>query len=292
MITGYSRPYWKIRYCRQNGKNHSCERRQDDVASRNEEENAPHFPPLATLLRVEGHIFYSGIGGCTRRRSPRYITLAPSFGLVPARAERRRFSLALDLAEVFKPIIIDRTNIQPDKQRIIKEDQHFNLELRLCYLSDDGRRVFLQDYEKRSQSLFTTRTEEARVIPEIDQVGGLRTRKTSSRRGEVQRIPEQVVDRLRIITYDIAVERLPKVYHIMKQYLNWIQKSAFEGDLETGTARGSEVEGVQVIDSSKDCIVVFWMDNPKWLDRVVWGREKGLTDSVIIEQIILHKVRT
>ena len=84
-----------------------------------------------------------------------------------------------------------------------------------------------------------------------------------------------------IIVYDIAVERLPKVYHIMKQYLNWIQKSAFEGDLKPGTVRGSEVEGVQVIDSSKDCIVVFSMDNPKWLDRVVWGREKGLTDSVI-----------
>ena len=61
----------------------------------------------------------------------------------------RRFSLALDLAEVFKPIIIDRTIFNLINNRIIKEDQHFNLELSSCYLSDDGRRVFLQEYEKR-----------------------------------------------------------------------------------------------------------------------------------------------
>ena len=84
-----------------------------------------------------------------------------------------------------------------------------------------------------------------------------------------------------IVAYDIAVERLPKVYHIMKQYLNWIQNSAFEGDLSVGQLEEMRLKVFKVIDPLSDCIVVFTMDNPKWLDRTVWGREKGFTDSVI-----------
>lgn len=84
-----------------------------------------------------------------------------------------------------------------------------------------------------------------------------------------------------IVAYDIAVERLPKVYHTMKQYLNWIQNSAFEGDLTPGQLEELRLKIYKVIDPLRDCIVVFSMDNPKWMDRSVWGREKGLTDSII-----------
>ena len=84
-----------------------------------------------------------------------------------------------------------------------------------------------------------------------------------------------------IVAYDIAVERLPKVYHIMKQYLNWIQNSAFEGDLTPGQLEEMQLKVHKVIEPSTDCIVVFSMDNPKWFEREVWGREKGFTDSVI-----------
>ncbi len=84
-----------------------------------------------------------------------------------------------------------------------------------------------------------------------------------------------------IIAYDIAVERIPKVYHIMKQYLNWIQNSAFEGDLSPGQLEELRINVHKVIDPSTDCIVVFSMDNPKWLDRTVWGKEKGQTNSII-----------
>jgi CRISPR-associated protein Cas2 len=84
-----------------------------------------------------------------------------------------------------------------------------------------------------------------------------------------------------IVAYDIAVESLPKVYHIMKQYLNWIQNSAFEGDLTPGQLEELRLKICDIIDPLRDCIVVFSMDNPKWLERSVWGREKSLTDSII-----------
>lgn len=67
----------------------------------------------------------------------------------------------------------------------------------------------------------------------------------------------------------------------MKQYLSWIQNSAFEGDLTPGQLEELRLKVFKAIDPSSDCVVVFSMDNPKWLDRTVWGREKGLTGSVI-----------
>ena len=84
-----------------------------------------------------------------------------------------------------------------------------------------------------------------------------------------------------IIAYDISIERLPKVYHIMKQYLNWIQNSAFEGDLTAGQLEELKIKVGKVINESTDCIVVFTMENPKWLERAVWGKEKGQMGSII-----------
>jgi CRISPR-associated protein Cas2 len=84
-----------------------------------------------------------------------------------------------------------------------------------------------------------------------------------------------------IIAYDISVERLPKVYQIMKQYLNWIQNSAFEGDLTPGQLEELKLKIFKIIDPVLDCIVVFSFENPKWLDKVVWGRSKGDTNSII-----------
>jgi CRISPR-associated protein Cas2 len=84
-----------------------------------------------------------------------------------------------------------------------------------------------------------------------------------------------------IIAYDIGVERLHKVYLVMKQYLNWIQNSAFEGDLSLGQLEELRVKVMKVIDEDQDSIVVFLVSNPEWIDRKVWGRERGLTESII-----------
>jgi CRISP-associated protein Cas1 len=51
----------------------------------------------------------------------------------------RRYSLALDISEVFKPIIVDRVIFNLINNRIIKEE-HFLEELNFCYLKEQGRR--------------------------------------------------------------------------------------------------------------------------------------------------------
>lgn len=77
-----------------------------------------------------------------------HTQLHPSISYLHEPGERR-FSLALDLAEVFKPIIVDRAIFNVINNRIIKPDEHFALELNSCYLNDEGRKLFLQEYERR-----------------------------------------------------------------------------------------------------------------------------------------------
>jgi CRISPR-associated protein Cas1 len=60
----------------------------------------------------------------------------------------RRYSLSLDISEVFKPIIVDRVIFSLINNRIIKEE-HFLEELNSCYLNEPGRRTFLAEYQKK-----------------------------------------------------------------------------------------------------------------------------------------------
>lgn len=60
----------------------------------------------------------------------------------------RRFSLSLDIAEVFKPIIVDRVIFKLINNRMIDE-RHFLKELNYVYLNEKGKRLVLEEYENR-----------------------------------------------------------------------------------------------------------------------------------------------
>jgi CRISPR-associated protein Cas2 len=84
-----------------------------------------------------------------------------------------------------------------------------------------------------------------------------------------------------IVVYDIGIERLDSVRHILKQYLTWIQNSAFEGEISQGKLEEVHSLISHIIDKEKDSIVVYSINNPAWLGKQTWGREKGTTDNVI-----------
>ncbi len=60
----------------------------------------------------------------------------------------RRFTLNLDVAEVFKPIIVDRVIFYLLNKGVMKSN-HFSEELRGIYLTEKGRSVFVEELEKR-----------------------------------------------------------------------------------------------------------------------------------------------
>ena len=60
----------------------------------------------------------------------------------------RRFSLALDVAEIFKPLLVDRTIFSLLNKKQIKASD-FRSEVSRCVLKDSGRKTFIRVYEEK-----------------------------------------------------------------------------------------------------------------------------------------------
>lgn len=60
----------------------------------------------------------------------------------------RRFSLSLDLSEVFKPFLGDRTIFKLLNKGVLTKE-HFRKEVNYCLLNDEGKRLFLRDFDER-----------------------------------------------------------------------------------------------------------------------------------------------
>lgn len=60
----------------------------------------------------------------------------------------RRFSLSLDLAEIFKPILTDKTIFYLINKKIIDKNS-FSEEVNVYTLNEKGKRAFLEEFERR-----------------------------------------------------------------------------------------------------------------------------------------------
>lgn len=65
-----------------------------------------------------------------------------------------RFSLSLDISEVFKPIITFKTIFYLVNNRKIQVEKHFEKSLNYCILNQEGRKIFINAFEERLDSLF------------------------------------------------------------------------------------------------------------------------------------------
>lgn len=59
----------------------------------------------------------------------------------------RRFSLALDIAEIFKPILSDRLILKLIDLKILNEE-HFEKTLEFAYLKEEGRKIFVKFFDE------------------------------------------------------------------------------------------------------------------------------------------------
>ena len=60
----------------------------------------------------------------------------------------RRYSLALDIAEIFKPVIIDRVIFKVLNKKEIQE-KHFDRKLNKCLLNQSGKKIFVKAIEDK-----------------------------------------------------------------------------------------------------------------------------------------------
>ncbi len=65
-----------------------------------------------------------------------------------------RFSLSLDMCEVFKPIIVFRTIFDLVNNKRLQVEKHFDKKVNYCLLNEDGRKIFVEAFEQRIESVF------------------------------------------------------------------------------------------------------------------------------------------
>lgn len=65
-----------------------------------------------------------------------------------------RFSLSLDLSEVFKPVIVYKTIFDLVNNRKLQVSKHFDKKVNYCLLNEDGRNIFISAFEERMESIF------------------------------------------------------------------------------------------------------------------------------------------
>ena len=65
----------------------------------------------------------------------------------------RRYSLSLDVAEIFKPIIVDRTIFRVLNRKEIQA-KHFDNKLNKCLLNSTGKKIFIKALEERLEETF------------------------------------------------------------------------------------------------------------------------------------------
>lgn len=82
--------------------------------------------------------------------------LNPTVSILHQPSERR-FSLSLDVAEIFKPLLADRIIFTLLNKRII-QDKHFKKEFNSCYLNDEGRKIVVQAYDEKIKTTIKHRT--------------------------------------------------------------------------------------------------------------------------------------
>lgn len=65
-----------------------------------------------------------------------------------------RFSLSLDISEVFKPVLVYRTIFDLVNNKKIRVNKHFDKKVNYCLLNKEGRNIFITAFEERMESVF------------------------------------------------------------------------------------------------------------------------------------------
>lgn len=79
-------------------------------------------------------------------------SLSPKVGIVHA-TNRRNYSLNLDFADIFKPVIVDRVIFSLINCHQIKYREHFEgMENGAIFLNKSGKRIFLQEFQNKMET--------------------------------------------------------------------------------------------------------------------------------------------
>jgi len=84
-----------------------------------------------------------------------------------------------------------------------------------------------------------------------------------------------------VLVYDTAVERNPAALRTCRQYLHWVQRSVFEGELSAAQHRSLLTALRQHLDLGYDSIRMYRIGSPHLVEVETLGVDLGHPDSVL-----------
>jgi len=69
----------------------------------------------------------------------------------------RRYSLSLDISEIFKPLLVDRVIFKVLNKKEL-QTKHFDKKLNQCLLNESGKKIFVKAFEDRLNETIQHRT--------------------------------------------------------------------------------------------------------------------------------------
>jgi len=79
-----------------------------------------------------------------------------------------------------------------------------------------------------------------------------------------------------IAVYDIeSPKRLTKVLKTFRKYMNWVQNSAFEGELTAKQFQALKEELHEIINKEKDSVIFYHAEEQKHIGKKILGIEKN-----------------
>ena len=102
----------------------------------------PPLNPVNALISFGNMMCYSQV-----LRSIHQTQLNPTVSFLHSPGERR-YSLALDIAEIFKPILVDRVIFKVLNKRELQE-KDFDIKLNKVIMKEAGKKKFIQAFENR-----------------------------------------------------------------------------------------------------------------------------------------------
>lgn len=83
-----------------------------------------------------------------------------------------------------------------------------------------------------------------------------------------------------IAVYDLESRRTVKMLKLLRRYLNWIQNSVFEGELDEADLQKMQDEAREIM-KDEDSLIIFKTRQEKWLERIVIGEERSSIDNFL-----------
>lgn len=81
-----------------------------------------------------------------------------------------------------------------------------------------------------------------------------------------------------ILVYDVNVKRVARALKVCRLYLNWVQNSAFEGELTESKLRELSMRLKRIINEKEDSVLIYRLRDKRYLQKNILGIEKSGTE--------------